>query len=89
MKVSAKDVSGILLSERKLMNILNSQFKEKIIRIETELDSYRVCFDPSEPINAVIMGREDMIEFMRKYYGRTVIDVADFSHEQYLVRFEE
>lgn len=89
MKLDVSEVSGILLSEYKLMKILSTRFKEKILRIETELDGYRICFDPKEPINAVIMGKEDMIEFTKKYFGRTVIDVADFHHEQYLVRFEE
>lgn len=89
MKVDLKEISGLILSEHKLMKILQKQFNEKIVRIETELDGFRVCFDPSEPINAVIMGREDMVSFTRKYYGRPVIDVGDAGHENYIIRFEE
>lgn len=89
MKIDASDVSGILLSERKLMRLLQSRFREKILHIQTEQDSFRISFDPSEPINAAIMGREDMVEFMRKYFSRPVIEVSDEGHEHYLIRFEE
>lgn len=89
MRIDAADVSGVLLSEQKLMRILKSRFKEKISRIETDSEGFRICFDPKEPINAVIMGKEDMSDFLKKYYGRTVVNVSDFHHEEYMVRFEE
>jgi len=89
MKIDTSDVSGILLSERKLMKLLQTIFRERILNIQTEQDSFRISFDPSEPINAAIMGREVMVEFMRKYFSRPVIEVSDEGHEQYLVRFEE
>jgi hypothetical protein len=89
MKIDVSDVSGILLSDQKLMRLLQVRFRDKILRVETEQDSFRISFDPSKPINAAIMGREDMVDFMRKFFGRPVIEVSDEGHEHYLVRFEE
>lgn len=88
---SVEDLAGLILTEKSLMNMLQGRFKQKIRHITTKQDSFILHFDPSEDINSMIMGQEDMVNFFRKYFNRTIIQVTTFDggHEQYLVRFEE
>jgi len=88
---SVKELSGVILSEASLMRIIQPKFDRRILHLGKEGNDYRLDFNPSESVNAYILGQEDMVKLMMDYYGRTVIEVGVFEsgHEQFLVRFEE
>ncbi|MCX6694945.1 MAG: hypothetical protein NTU61_01445 [Candidatus Altiarchaeota archaeon] len=84
------ELAGVVISERSLIRMLQLEFKQKIVHITAEGSSFTLHFDESGPINASIMGPEDMQAFFKRYYGRAIVEVSKLSdgHEQYIVRFE-
>jgi hypothetical protein len=95
-KGSVDEAAGVIIGESTLMRMLQPQFRQKITNVTVDMHqvdggSFTIHFDDSGPINASVMSEEEMINFFKKYYARTVIEVAPFEggHEQYLIRFEE
>jgi len=86
MKVE-DNVSGLLLSEETLINILSKKYGRRVTHVETEADSLRVNFDTNEDINAFILGPEDIAKILEKHYGRKILDFDTKQHEEYLIRF--
>jgi hypothetical protein len=88
---SVKELSGVILSEAALTRIIQPKFDRRILHLSKEGDDYRLDFNPSENVNAYVLGQEDMVKLMMEYYGRTVIEVGLFEggHSQFLVRFDE
>jgi hypothetical protein len=88
---SVKELAGVILSEASFIRIIQPEFDKRILHLSKEGNDYRLDFNPSESINAYILGQEDIVKLMMDYYGRTVIEVGLFEggHQQYLVRFDE
>ena len=86
-----KEMAAVILSEKSMINVLQPNFDRNIKRISKDGNDFTLSFDECETVNGYVLGHEDMIRIFMKYYGRTVIEVGNFSdgHGQYLVRFED
>jgi hypothetical protein len=88
---SVDELSGVILSEDALVRIIQPKIDRKILHISKDAGDFTLHFDPSESVNAYVLGEEDLVKLMMDYYHRTVIEVSfsEGGHEQFLVRFEE
>lgn len=81
------NIPGLLLSEKILIQILEKRFGKKITHVGTEQDSFRINFDTSGSIDAVILGPDDLKKILEKHYSKKILDVDATPHEEYLIRF--
>jgi len=74
-------ISGLLLSEDILLRILEKRFGKRVTHIGTEQDSFRINFDSSGEVDAIIVGPDDLRKILEKHYGRNILDVDAKPHE--------
>ncbi|GEM_PF-4464066 len=90
-KIGIGDLSGIQITEKKLIELLQPYFKNRIRNITTRGNSFEINHDPGAIPNSVTWGQEDMVALFKRYTERNVVQVisAPYGHEHYLILFEE